>query len=92
MRIMYDEVSPTHRLSVIFHEYLHVAQIKKCGDSSNDSPTFSLWLWEGAAMSTENLYLDYYFKATGDSSDTTGTEYEYYSDQLFGSYSHSAVQ
>ena len=93
MRVMYDEVSPTHRVSVIVHEYLHVAQKEKCGDSSrNNSPTFSLWLLEGAATATEHLYLDYYFKATGDSSDTTGTEYEYYSDQLFGSYSHSAVQ
>ena len=31
---MYDEVSPTHRLSVIFHEYLHVAQIKKAYDNN----------------------------------------------------------
>ena len=94
MRVMYDEVSPTHRLSVIFHEYLHVAQIKKCQDvgASNDSPTFSLWLWEGAAMATENLYLDYYFKATGDTADTTGSEYEYYYDNLFGEYSHHAVK
>ena len=62
-----------HRLSVIFHEYLHVVQITQCGDSSNDSPTWSLWLWEGAAMATENLYLDYYFRAQGDAADTTGS-------------------
>lgn len=92
MRVMYDEVSPTHRLSVIFHEYLHVAQLKRCGDTSNDSPYFSLWLWEGAAMATENLYLDYYFKSTGDASDTTGHKNEYYYDQLFGDSSHNAIK
>ena len=43
-------------------------------------------------MATENLYLDYYFKATGDTADTTGSEYEYYYDNLFGEYSHHAVK
>ena len=82
-----------HRLSVIFHEYLHVVQITQCGDSSNDSPTWSLWLWEGAAMATENLYLDYYFVSSGDDgSDTTGVVNQYYNDALFRDESWSAVK
>ena len=93
MRVMYDEVSPMHRLSVIFHEYLHVVQINKCGNASSDSPGWSLWLREGAAMATENLYLDYYFVSQNDDgSDTTGVAHEYYSDRLFTNNAWGAVK
>ena len=94
MRVMYDEVSPMHRLSVIFHEYLHVVQINKCGDSKNNQgPAFSLWLWEGAAMATENLYLDYNFVSQNDDgSGTTGVVNQYYNDPLFKNEGWSAVK
>lgn len=94
MRVMYDEVSPMHRLSVIFHEYLHVVQINKCGDSKNNQgPAFSLWLWEGAAMATENLYLDYNFiSQNDDGSGTTGVVNQYYNDPLFKNEGWSAVK
>ena len=94
MRVMYDEVSPMHRLSVIFPEYLHVVQINKCGDSKNNQgPAFSLWLWEGAAMATENLYLDYNFiSQNDDGSGTTGVVNQYYNDPLFKNEGWSAVK
>ena len=82
MRVMYDEMDPMHRLSVIVHEYYHVVQIQQCG-GGQEPEEFSMWLAEGGAMATENLYLDFYFRADGDSTDTTGAVNSYYNDQLF---------
>ena len=50
MCLFYDEVSPMHRVSLVFHEYMHVVQQAMCGDTSNGSELFLMWIWEGAAM------------------------------------------
>lgn len=46
------EYDSLHRYSVIVHEYFHVYQIALSGDL-----TFPIWLWEGGAKVTEELYI-----------------------------------
>ena len=46
------EYDSLHRYSVIVHEYFHVYQLALSGDLS-----FPIWLWEGGAKVTEELYI-----------------------------------
>ena len=83
MQVAYDEVSPGHRISVVVHEYFHVVQKNMCGNTAdNNNPHFVMWVWEGGAKLTEELWVDHYRRRGGGYTFSDGGDH--IGDQLFG--------
>ena len=64
MQLLYDDLDPLHRVSVVVHEYYHAIQMRYCGDTDDSARgpgTFVMWLSEGAASVIENLYVRAWF-------------------------------
>ena len=72
---MYDRIDPTHRVSVVVHEYYHVIQIERC---NVPSPTPMVWLMEGAAAYYEHAYVAHYFDVTPRPTLTSGNDFAYH--------------